>query len=200
MASVSLVAVDLAAKFSAACWLSDQRQVLSQWDSWQHSETTFIDFITSPWAEGLPMPQALLVEDLPHGVGYRTLVKDVCRLQGRIVERMDAFGCSENVVFVQPYAWRNAFPELRKKGGGAPALVTTAGEHGYVPPDLRYRLRGEKGEKATARKIQTDYCAAFLIAWWAMSCWYEYGTLDVPGTQRYGEPLQRKESTSGKGS
>lgn len=185
---MSLVAVDLAAKYSAACWMGDQRQVLSQWDSWQRSESTFIDFITSPWAAlGVPPPIALLVEDLPHGVGYRTLVKDVCRLQGRIVERMASLGRERQVIFVQPYAWRNTFPELRKKGGGAAALTATAGEHRYEPPDLTHRLRGEKGEKAVARKVQTDYCAAFLIAWWATSCWYEHGTVGMPGTNRYGE-------------
>lgn len=192
---MSLVAVDLAAKFSAACWMSDQRQVTAQWDSWQKDEGTFIDFITSPWASREdPMPHALLVEDLPHRLRFVGVVKHVCRLQGRIIERMAQLGHEHQIVFVPPFEWRKFYPALRVRGSGPGEVVPVAAAHNYTPPDLSPRFRKERGEKATARKVQTDYCAAYLIAWWAISCWYEYGTVDMPGTARYGEvPVATKE-------
>ncbi len=188
---MSLVAVDLAAKFSAACWLGDQRQVLAQWDSWQHTETTFIGLITSPWAgRSEPLPYALLVEDLPHRLSFIGPVKHVCRIQGRIVERMAALGHERDVVFVPPTEWRKYYPALRKRGSGPKEVVPVAATYGdYEPPDLAHRLRGDRGEKALARKVQTDYCAAYLIAFWGLSCWYNYGSFDVPGTHRYGHPV-----------
>ncbi len=197
---MSLVAVDLAAKFSAACWMSDQRVVLSEWDSWQVSESTFIDRITMPWESSTAQrPQALVVEDLPHRLTFDSTVRAVCRLQGRIVERMMAFGAGGEVIFVPPVEWRKFYPELRKRGSGPQAVVPVAAEHDYKPPDLTHRFRGERGEKAVARKVQTDYCAAFLIGWWAVSSWYQYGTLDLPGTSRYGQPaIPPKESLGAK--
>lgn len=200
---MSLVAVDLAAKFSAACWMGDQHQVLAQWDSWQVRETTFIDFLVSPWAEGaMPLPHVLLIEDLPHRLSFIGPVKNVCRLQGRIVERMASFGFEREVVFVPPAEWRKYYPALRKRGSGPNEVVPVAKTFGnYDPPDLTYRFRGDRGEKAVARKVQTDYCAAYLIGFWGTSCWYNYGTFDVPGTHRYGQPVvpASKERTSGKG-
>lgn len=190
---MSLVAVDLAAKFSAACWMNDQRQVIAQWDSWQRTETTFIDYITSPWAAGQkPLPYALLVEDLPHRLNFIGPVKHVCRLQGRIVERMAELDHERDVIFVPPSEWRKFYPALHKRGSGPKEVVSVAATYGdYTPPDLTHRLRGDRGEKATARKVQTDYCAAYLIGFWGISCWYG-GTLDVPGTHRYGQPVVPK--------
>lgn len=177
---MDIVAVDLAAKYSAAIHMSAARQPIHQWDSWQKTETEFLDTITTPWRSGTP-PDVLIVEDLPHGVPYMTVVKDVCRLQGRIVERMNSFGHIKAIGFVQPAAWRAHFD--LKQGSGPAAVIPVAEQYGYWPPDLTDRTG--KGDRATARKVATDYAAAYLIGRWALDFFDEHGTFDAPRTSRY---------------
>jgi hypothetical protein len=99
------------------------------------------------------------------------------------------------VLFVPPAQWRNTYPQLRKHNQGAQAVVEVAAEFGYIPPDLTERARKEKGGKATARKVATDYCSAFLIGRWALRNKAELGTFDGAGTSRYDTALQRKRPT-----
>lgn len=187
---MSLLAVDLAAKFSAACLMADY-QVIRQWDSWQKTERQFIDAITRPFDHFSP-PAVMVVEDLPHRLPYMTNVKDVCRLQGRIVERMSALGALDKVLFLQPAQWRGHF-EGMQQGTGPDVVVPVAARYGYTAPDLTYRLarkpdnpdRIVAGEKVTARKVATDYCAAYLIARWAEDQWREHRSYDAPRTSRY---------------
>jgi hypothetical protein len=181
---VSVVAVDLAAKFSAAVWLDEKRRVFHQCDSWQSTETYFIDTITQPWRHAVSPPAALIVEDLHPRVPWMTVVKDVCRLQGRIVERMSSYGHREAVVFVQPDQWRMHFEGLGR-GTGPDAVSPVAEAFGYTAPlDLADRAV-VKGSKATARKVATDYCAAYLIGRWALDYHDEHGNFDAPRTSRY---------------
>jgi hypothetical protein len=90
---VTILAVDLAAKYSAACLMADDYTVIDQFDSWQISEDVFIRRLTAPWLmpnfdNDDPPPTSMVIEDLPHGLQYSTLVKTVCRLQGRIYHEM----------------------------------------------------------------------------------------------------------------
>ena len=183
---MSIVAVDLAAKFSAAVWMDDNRKVFHQCDSWQSTETWFIDTITQPWRYATAPPDALVIEDLPPRVPWMTVVKDVCRLQGRIAERMMQYGWREAMLFVQPAVWRGHYGEDLKQGTGPNAVLPVAEQHGYHwPSDLKDRAVG-RGTKATANKVATDYCAAYLIGRWALDYFDEHGTFDAPRTSRYG--------------
>ncbi len=188
-----IVAVDLAAKLSAVCHVTPAGTVLSQADSWGRSEDDFIDHLVAPFTRGNP-PTVMVVEDLPHRLPFAALVKAVCRLQGRIVDRMACLGAAGAVLFLPPALWRKHFDGLGR-GTGPDAVVPVAAALGYTPPELAWRLeRIAAGQgrdtplakdRATAAKVATDYCAAWLIARWAVDTLRTAGTLDVPGTSRY---------------
>jgi len=186
---VKILAVDLAAKYSASCVMDDAGRVYEQNDSWGRTEKQFLDLITSPWMQTNP-PDLMVVEDLPHGVSYMTTTKAVCRLQGRIVERMDYLGSLSSVLFAAPIEWRRVYTGL-ERGTGAAAVVPVAEALGYTAPDLSHRIL-RAGDKAIARKVASDYCAAYLIAKWMIDRFNELGTFDVTGTARYGATRSRK--------
>lgn len=249
---MTVLAVDLAAKYSAACLMNENYQVIDQFDSWQVTEEQFIYNLVGPWLGAFrepaakdykvdvdldngpvtvtvthlltgqsvtrtgrsqlratsdamwnlrmqveQWPDAMVVEDLPHGLKYSTLIKTVCRLQGRIVQAMHEMpnGQTEDVLFVAPAEWRRHFTGL-ERGTGPEAVVPVAAEFGYVPPDLTDRIEGVKGGKAIARKVQTDYCSAYLIARWAIDAKKKYDTYDIVGTSRYDTGVIRKKDFS----
>lgn len=183
-----LLAVDLAARYSAYCLLADDGTVLAQGSSAGMTETDFIDTLARYFEPAVPdadLPIAMIVEDLPHGVAYRTVVKSVCRLQGRLYERMHAYGRHSRLWFVQPQVWRKH--HQMKNGTGPEAVIPVAAALGYQPPD------GIQGGKPLVRKIRTDYCAAFLIGRWALHYLSNLGP-DVENTalSGYTTPLSRK--------
>lgn len=187
---MTIIAVDLAAKYSAFVQLGPTGLVLDQYDSAGRSEDDFITMISVTY-DYEPTVQ-LVIEDLPHGVEYRGLVKRVCQIQGRIYERFHGMGRAHEVLFVDPATWRRKYPELRKRGTGMEAVVPVAFDAGYSPPEL-VQLAGPRGGKALVSKVQTDYCAAYLIGLWALETFADYGTYDVPGTSRYGRPTIKKD-------
>lgn len=183
---MSILAVDLAAKYSAACHMDDSGAVLGQFDSWGRTESEFIELCASPWyLTAVVHPAVMVVEDLPHRLPFAALVKQVCRIQGRIVEHMDVLGAADKVLFVPPAVWRRHYTGL-ERGTGPDAVVPVAAALGYTPPDLTGHAG--KGVKATARKVSTDYCAAYLIARWAIDTHAATGGFDAPGTSRYAAP------------
>lgn len=250
---MTVLAVDLAAKYSAACLMGEDFTVLKQFDSWQQTEEQFIYLCVGQWfrsqvvdipiqelridvfragadrpchvrithlptgtvadaeerselsgkAAALrklhekldPYPEVLVVEDLPHGLKYSTLIKTVCRLQGRFIQAMHEMpeGRTEDVLFLAPAEWRRTYPGL-ERGTGPDAVVPVAAELGYEPPteELAERANGVKGGKAIARKVATDYCSAYLIARWAIDTKTKHGTYDVVGTSRYDTTVIRK--------
>lgn len=180
----AIVAVDLAAKYSAACLL-DGKHPLPTWetDSWGATEHEFLTAITGFWSpyDGV---DALIVEDLPHRLAFANLVKRVCRMQGRIAERMQQAGALDKLWYVQPAVWRKHFKGL-ERGTGPDAVLDVAKEIGYAPPDLSARCT-KAGDKAIARKVGTDYAAAFLIGVWAQDMYFKHGTFDaIPGLDSY---------------
>ncbi len=183
---MSIVAVDLAARFSAATVMDFDYGLGMQVDSWGRTESCFLDQVTAPWISDSEPPLALIVEDLPHGVAFMSVTKAVCRLQGRIAERMEYYGALNAVLFVPPRLWRAHYVGL-ERGTGPEAVTPVAAEFGYTAPDLSHRIL-KAGDKATARKVATDYCAAYLIARWAIDTYRTAGTFDVPTTARYGAP------------
>src|SRR3954471_14590137 len=119
---------------SAACCMTDDQDpgsytVTSAIDSWQAPEDALIRSLVWSWHNGYVgrRPDVMVVEDLPHGVRYSTLIKDVLRLQGRIVEAMEhtAHGSRADIVFVAPRAWRAHYPGL-ERGTGPFAVIPVA--------------------------------------------------------------------------
>lgn len=194
-----IVAVDLAAKYSAALHMSHRGGTYNQIDSWGRTEHEWIDAVTRPWkaegrAEGRAAdwgdpPDCLVVEDLPHGVPFMSNTKAVCRLQGRIADRMACYGALDELRFVVPAMWRRHFH--LKNGTGPDAVVGVAQANGYTPPDLSRRI-ARAGDSTIARKVTTDYCAAFLIGAWFLDAFDAAdGSLDFPGSSKYAEPSPR---------
>ncbi len=177
---LTIVAVDLAARYSAACWMNYSGFVLDEWDSWNRTELQFIQQTIRPFTQDSEPPEVLIIEDLPHRLPFSALVKQVSRLQGRIVEAMDRYDMADKIVFVPPAEWRKFYPALAKRGSGPQAVVPVAEETGYAPPDVSSR-----GAKTIADKVATDYCAAFLIGNWAIESFKDKGSFDLIGTSRY---------------
>jgi hypothetical protein len=201
----SLLAVDLAARYSAALKLNYTRRpyppemrVASSWDSWKVTEMEFIHSICSPFDPARfdsHAPEVMLIEDLPHGLRFAALVKRVCRIQGRIVELMEQYGQRDKILFVPPALWQRSYKRVADEKW-PDAVVPVAHRHFYTAPNLV-----EEGMKAvernTAKKVMTDYCAAYLIGYWGLDQLEKHGTFDVEGTQRYTDkvtPDRKKKS------
>jgi hypothetical protein len=178
---VTVLAVDLAAKFSAFCVMPSSGEVLHEEDSFGRSEEAFLDAITANYETN--NAEVLVVEDLPHGLSYTKTVKAVCRLQGRIVQQFYDGGSWQPILFVAPAAWRAHYDGMQR-GTGPEAVFDASTVLGYYPPDITARAKGNGGP-SRARKVASDYCSAFLIARWALDMKAKYGTYDVPGTSRY---------------
>jgi hypothetical protein len=181
---VTVLAVDLAAKLSAACLMDDDHKVIDQFDSWQISEERFIGKLELKFHTWTP-PELMVIEDLPHGLGYTKLTKAVCRLQGRIYECMRHYNPDRTILFVAPATWRAHYAEA-KRGTGPGIVVPIAEQFGYRPPwtSLMERAKGHGG-RSRAGKVSTDYCSAYLIGRWAIDMKRAHNTFDVPGTSRY---------------
>jgi hypothetical protein len=180
--------VDLAASYSAYCVLEDSGQVCDQGDSWKISDSDFVSRLLRYGAD----PDCLtVVEDLPHKIIYRVQVKEVCRLQGRIINEYEDRRSVDRLHFIAPATWQLAFGVFRK---GVTAALDAAERYGYSPPDLRatdhrFKLDDLHGTarsklREAAKKIETDYTDAYLIAEWARLTYAENATLDVQGIQR----------------
>lgn len=187
-----LVAVDLAARYSAAMQINfsedpypPEWRVMRTWDSWKPTEIEFVHQICSPFMVPplTKVPDVMLIEDLPHGLKFAALVKRVCRLQGRIVEVMEQAGHRDKILFVPPALWQRRYKRLADEKW-PDAVVPVAHRHGYTPPDLvEEGMRA--AERTIAKKVMTDYCAAYLIGFWGLDQLETHGTFDVEGTQRY---------------
>lgn len=190
----SIVAVDLAARYSAAVQISytekpypPELRVTRSWNSWKPTEMEFVHQICSPFTvtPRLPskVPEVMLIEDLPHGLKFAALVKRVCRIQGRIAEVMEQYGHRDKILFVPPALWQRYYKRLPDEKW-PDAVVPVAERNCYRPPNLV-----EDGMKAVerniAKKVMTDYCAAYLIGKWGLDQLEKQGTFDIDGTQRY---------------
>lgn len=187
---MTVLAVDLAAKYSAACLMTNEYKVLHQVDSWGCTEDVFLKELCRPFTWGNP-PSVMVVEDLPHGLNYSTLIKTVCRLQGRLYEGMQALGRGDQILYLAPAEWRKTY-EGMGRGTGPKVVVEVAARYGYAPPtDLMTRAKGNGG-KTVADKVATDYCSAYLIARWAVTTKKQKGTYDIVGTSRHNSKVIKK--------
>lgn len=166
-----IVAVDLAARFSAVVIRDDDGKVQYQWDSYGYTHTQF----TKKLIEKIEMLDEffeviVVIEDLPQRVPWSTISKNVATLQGRIKHEARAAGVNKLIYWVPPTMWQRPIGVFRK---GIEVEAEVAKELGYEPPDLlaeRNLVEGTRGQSTAikeALKQKTDYIAAFLISEWA---------------------------------
>ena len=192
---MNYLGVDLASRCSAYVLLDGTGKVQAQGDSYGISEKDFISRLVEygKLEEADNSDTIVAIEDLPHRIPYRISVKEVCRMQGRIVQQADAYGTLSRIMFVQPAAWQRSFEGVWK--GGVNGARNAAEELGFSAPDLLddgghvpfHNLKGKERTKLrnTAKKLMTDYNDAFLLAHWAMQTWQEHGTLMIGAVQKY---------------
>jgi hypothetical protein len=188
-----VVAVDLAAKFSAGVLLNPDGELASQWDSlgWTHGQVArqiFDDFtfLGATYPDEVPL---VVIEDVPprNVPGLR----GVLQLQGRILQMFDVVGQRhlESVFWVAPMMWQRPMGVWR---GGTEAAAFAASALGYKPPDLIAERGYKPGERGygklvrEAEKQQTDYVDAFLIATWARMSMERGEVWDSKQIRQYG--------------
>lgn len=189
----SLVAVDLAARYSAALKINftespypSEARVVCGWDSWKPTEMEFVHDICNPFDPARfdsSAPKVMLIEDLPHGLKFAALVKRVCRIQGRIAEVMEQFGQRDKILFVPPALWQRSYKRLPDEKW--PDAVVPVAERRFYQPPNKVEEGMKAAERTIARKVMTDYCAAYLIGMWGLDQLETHGTFDIDGTQRY---------------
>lgn len=183
--TVRVQSVDLASRYTAtvlAEWSDTpelEPRVYYQYDSWRQPEDGYLERVAQDAQVGTPA--VVVVEDLPHRLPFDHLVRRVCRLQGRLVEKLTVRHQRDLLLFVPPTLWQQAYTGIYRKGPRA--VVAVAAEYGYTSP-VDYTEHHHE-DRVIARKVGTDYCAAFLIGRWAAKTWWEMGTFDVAGTSRY---------------
>jgi hypothetical protein len=191
---VLVQSIDLAARLSASVLMGSGREVVDQWDTVGLGESGVVQRVASRFHPGCSedVPSVLVIEDLPHKLPFASLVKAVCRLQGRIVQQMDAYGAADRVLFIPPALWQRHFQGVWRRGPAEYAAL--AREMGYEPPNLLEEREGEllalRGRersqlRAKLKKAMTDYVDAYLIAVWAHETVERHGTLSVPSVQWY---------------
>lgn len=188
-----ILAVDLAARFSAGIVLDDDREVRLQFDSWRRDA-----FGTSEMVAELARvfdPDVIVIEDVPYGISQQFMIKPVLRHQGILIAALWRCGFAERTVFVAPATWQRAmgvFPPRKSTEKQKVALAAEAALGlGYTPPDLfetHAREIPAKGPERTKirtllHKATTDYVDAYLIARWADVMLAEGPLTDVQGVQ-----------------
>lgn len=168
----SVVAIDLAAKYSAGVVINQNGKMIEQWDSlgWTHCQVVEqLLYSYMVVLDGMPMA---VVEDLPPRWGAVTdrNTKTVLQLQGRILHEFDKAGYLSSLWFVVPSLWQREMGVYRVTPEEAEAVAAGLG---YAPPDLLLQRELERGTRGQATAIKeadkqrTDYVAAFLLASWA---------------------------------
>ena len=192
---MNYLGVDLASRCSSYVLLDSAGKVQAQGDSYGISEKDFVSRLIQygKLEEKSATETIVTIEDLPHRIPYRISVKEVCRLQGRIVQQADSYGTLPRIMFVQPAVWQRSFEGVWK--GGANGARNAAEELNFFAPDLVgdgshvpfHNLKGKERTKLrnTAKKLMTDYNDAFLLAYWAKKTWEEHGTLMIGAVQQY---------------
>jgi hypothetical protein len=155
---------------------------LEQGDSWSFGFKTrdgFVSQLTTAvnWWD----PEVVIIEDLPHGVQFMRLVKSVCRLQGRIEQSFLKVGARHKILWVPPTVWKQHY---KLNGKDTAKLIEPKAQelYGYEPPINHLVLHGK--ERTEAKKIRTDYAAAYLMGKWAQEMFDIHGTYDLINTAR----------------
>jgi hypothetical protein len=172
------MAVDLASKMSAYVVLDED--IVTQGDSWARGTKTRDEFVTELTLAVQDLkPAVVLVEDVPHGITRLIMVKSVIRLQGAIEYAYGPHRRSK-ILWVPPTTWKAHY---KLNGVDTAKLIEPKALElfGYEPP---IDLADYKGKLTAARKVRTDYAAAFLMAKWAQKTKADTGQYEVKTTQR----------------
>lgn len=170
-----ILAVDLASKFSAACLMGLDGSVTDEWHSWGLSEGNWVSslVVQSKFAD------IVLIEDLPFSLSISKTVRNVYRLQGRIIENMELHTYeTKKIVFIPPNLWQDYFkPDGMKSGDKKAAKLIAEQKYGYVAPQLLHKdLHGI--DRTHARKSMEDHTDAFLIAQYMLEQVEKYGSVN----------------------
>jgi hypothetical protein len=169
---VPILAVDLAAKFSAMCLIDASGAVVGEEHSWGMSPATWVMMISNK----SHIPDVVVVEDLPYGAGQTKTVRDVYRLQGRLIVSLEYAGNESKLVWIAPKLWQDYYkPYGMKAGDKKVARAIAVEKYGYNPPELLHKdLHGV--DRVHARKTMEDHVDAFLIARYMLEQSQEYGS------------------------
>jgi hypothetical protein len=170
-----ILAVDLAAKFSAACLMNAHGSVTTEWHSWGTSEASWVNSLVA----NSKFADVMLIEDLPFSLSISKTVRDVYRLQGRIIESMEEHMFhTRKMVFIPPKLWQDYFkPDGMKSGDKKAAKRIAEEKYGYISPELLHKgLHGV--DRTHARKSMEDHVDAFLIARYMKEQSDIYGSID----------------------
>jgi len=170
---VKILAVDLAAKFSAGIALDRGREVHLQFDTWGRTQVGTALLIADVAAT--LSPDLILVEDVPYGISKQFMIKPVLRLQGMVIQELTRSGFEDRTLFIAPNTWKSGLG-LPVRGAKPPVFAEAAAKAGYTPPDLLEVHAADvpaKGPERTKirgllRKAATDYVDAYLIGEWAV--------------------------------
>jgi len=171
--TTKVLAVDFAARFSAAVVRDSGGAVLAQFDSFGATSFEFCGMLADA-AVDHDVKYAVF-EDVPHGVNRLFMVKAVLRLQGAVMNEFYKVNMLDRLWWLDPATWQRTFEGVWK--GGAEGARVAAERLGYVGPDLltEYEhmlpLKGPERTKMRAqlKKATTDYPDAFLISEWALN-------------------------------
>lgn len=191
-----ILAVDLAARLSAAVQRRSDGGVQRQFDSRDKSPVAFCAEI----ARAARSSDVIVIEDVPYGVANQHMIKPVLRLQGVLIAALIVHSAAERTVFMSPSVWMKEWPGIlyapkgmTKDAGDAYRIDQAehyAREAGYTPPDLvaEYIAALPDGTKVLKKhtkpleKSRTDYVSAYLISEFARRYTREE-LLAMPGVQ-----------------
>lgn len=163
--------------------------VVDEFHSWTLTSAQFAHLLNEK-LRYLPSDTLMFVEDMPFSVGQTKTVRDVYRLQGRIIQLLHQWGSSHKIVWVPPNLWQTYYKDKGMKSGDKKAAKRVAEEYyGYSPPELLHKdLHGK--DRVDARKTMEDHTDAFLIARYVLEQSQKYGSIDlaveaIPRLERY---------------
>jgi hypothetical protein len=186
-----ILAVDLAAKFSAAVHMDVAGEVVGEWHSWQRSQWEWAQLLGFAALGEMPgqydIPNIVLIEDVPLGLRQSQAVKGAFRAQGRILQTAVD---EAKIVWIPPKLWQDYYKPYGMSPGDKKAAKSIAFEqYGYSAPELlRKDLHGV--DRVHARKTMEDHTDAFLIARYMLEQTRLYGSIEaaveaIPRLERY---------------
>jgi hypothetical protein len=150
--------------------------VTEEWHSWGLTEVEWVDSLVYQSMSA----DILLIEDVPFSLRISKIVRDVYRLQGKIIQNsQERLLSTEGIVFIPPKLWQDYFkPDGMKSGDKKAAKRIAEEKYGYCPPELLHKdLHGV--DRTHARKSMEDHIDAFLIARYMLEQFNQYGSIDL---------------------
>lgn len=182
---MSVLSVDLAAKFSAACVVDEGGEVPWEANSGEFSSLQWVYKLGA--AGGAYEPDYILIEDVPYGISSQAMVKPVLRLQGMLIAELAMQNLLDRTLFINPASWQRHYPGVARAPKGLStneghtyrenAARVAASTFGYEPPplvetyfkDLPEGKRPLKKDWSKLAKQETDHIDAYLMARWAFT-------------------------------